>query len=200
MTDPAPGAVAAVLLAAGQSRRMGAANKLLLPIEGEPMVHRAAENLLGSAASEVVAVLGHESEAVAEALEGLALHTVVNPDHGSGQMTSVRAGVAALRGPWSGVLVCLADQPALTAADIDFLIERFQATSGAHIVVPTHEGARGNPVLLPAAFRDDLVAGGMNVGCRQLIDRNPERVRTVEAPNDHFTTDVDTPEAYAVLA
>ncbi len=85
-------------------------------------------------------------------------------------------------------------------ADIDFLIERFQATSGAYIVVPTHEGARGNPVLLPAAFRDDLVAGGMNVGCRQLIDRNPERVRTVEAPNDHFTTDVDTPEAYAALA
>ena len=191
--------VAAVLLAAGHSRRMGAANKLLLPIAGVAMVRRAAEALLASKVGEVVAVLGHESEAVAAALEDLALRTVLNPDHGSGQMTSVRAGIAALSDPWSGVLVCLADQPALTSADIDFLVERFQATQGAHIMVPTHEGARGNPVLLPAAFRDNLVAGGMNVGCRQLIDRNPDRVRTVEVPNDHFTTDIDTPEAYAAL-
>jgi molybdenum cofactor cytidylyltransferase len=194
------GPVAAVLLAAGASRRMGAANKLLLPIEGVPMVRRAAESLLASAAGEVVAVLGHEGAPVAAALEGLALRTVSNPDHGSGQMTSVRAGIAALSDPWSGVLVCLADQPALTSADIDFLIESFGATQGEHILVPTREGARGNPVLLPAAFRDDLAGGGMNVGCRQLIDRNPDRVRTIEVPNDHFTTDIDTPEAYAALS
>jgi molybdenum cofactor cytidylyltransferase len=191
--------VSAVLLAAGESRRMGAANKLLLEIDGRPMVRRAAETLLASAAGEVVVVLGHEGAAVSAALDGLAIRTVTNPDYRDGQMTSVRAGVSALRDPWRGVLVCLGDQPALTAADVDFMIESFQASTGDRILVPTYRGARGNPVLLPAVFRPDLVQGGMNVGCRQLIDRNPEREQTIEAPNPHFTTDVDTPDAYAAL-
>ena len=85
--------VSAVLLAAGQSRRMGADNKLLLPIDGEPVVRRTARQLLGAGLEEVVVVLGHEADSVSGALDGLAVRAVVNPDYRDGQMTSVRAGL-----------------------------------------------------------------------------------------------------------
>ncbi len=113
-------------------------------------------------------------------------------------MTSVNAGVAALAEPAAGVLIALADQPLLSSADIDFLIDAFLVEPGA-IIVPYCGGERGNPVVLPLRFREELSRGGLNVGCRQLIDRHPDKVRPIEAPNDHFVRDVDTPERYRAL-
>ena len=93
-----PGArTTAILLAAGQSTRMGAHNKLLLDVGGQPMVRRVAETLLASRIDSVLAVLGHEHTAIAEALEGLPLRTVFNPDYAAGQMSSVRAGIEAIQ-------------------------------------------------------------------------------------------------------
>ncbi len=204
--SPADGAgrVLAILLAAGESRRMGAMNKLLLEVEGEPMVRRVARTLLASRLSGIVVVLGHDREAVADALSDLPLETVFNARYRDGQVTSVRAGIAALDGPPAdGIMVCLSDQPLLEAGDIDFLIDAFAARHGRSIVVPYFGGARGNPIVFPAAYRRDILEGGMNVGCRHLVDRNPDKVSIVEAPNDHFVRDVDGPgdiQAIAALA
>lgn len=103
----------AVLLAAGESRRMGGPNKLLLRVGGEPLVRRTARTLLSSGLDGVTAVTGHDGEAVAAALAGLPLTIVPNPDYAAGQMTSVRAGMLALPAT-DAVLVCPADMPALT--------------------------------------------------------------------------------------
>ena len=191
--------VAAILLAAGQSLRMGSANKLLLEVDGEPMVRRAARVLLASRTETVVTVLGHDRDAVARALEGLPLEFVSNPRHGEGQATSVRAGMAALDGPFAAIMVCLADQPWLDADDINFLIDAFFAAPSGSFVVPVFQGQRGNPIMLAEAERRNILGSGFDVACRHLIERNPENVRTVEAPNNHFVVDVDTPEAYAGL-
>jgi molybdenum cofactor cytidylyltransferase len=188
--------VVAILLAAGRSSRMGGRNKLLLDVHGEPMVRRAAATLLASRADRVIAVLGHDRALVGRALAGLRLCTVVNHAHGSGQMSSVRAGIRALADDPAAIVVALADQPALRPADIDFLIEAFLALPERRIVVPVHRGRRGNPIVLPGAQRHALLSGGVNFGCRRLIERHPEAVARIEVPNPHYVQDVDTPEAY----
>lgn len=188
--------IVAILLAAGRSQRMGDRNKLLLNIGGQPMVPRVAEILLESRVCEVIAVLGHDHARVAEALASLALRTVVNRDHALGQMSSVRAGVEALEQDPAAIVVALADQPALRPADIDFLIDAFLALPERRIVVPVHRGQRGNPIVLPGAHRQALLGGGVDFGCRRLIERHPEAVARIEAANPRYVQDVDTPEAY----
>ena len=196
-----PGArIAVILLAAGQSTRMGAPNKLLLEVGGQPMVRRAAKTLLASRVDAVIAVLGHEHAAVAEALGGLPLRTVVNRDHASGQMSSVRAGIEAIDGDPAAIVVALADQPALEPADIDFLIDAFLASPEPKILVPVRGGQRGNPIVMPGAERQTLLDGGFNFGCRNLIERHPEAVAKIEVPNPHYMQDIDTPAAYDTWA
>ncbi len=185
--------VAAILLAAGQSRRMGAINKLLLEIDGQPMVRRAARTLLASRVEEVVAVLGHQADAVAEALSGLPLRMVHNAGYRQGQMTSVRTGLNALPDRYRGILIGLADQPALTAADIDVVAEAFLSGEGWQILVPVQDGRRGNPIVLSADLRADLADRDLNFGCRNLIARHPDLVQAVDVPGGHYFADIDTP-------
>lgn len=198
MANDAP-RIAAILLAAGASRRMGRGNKLLLPIEGEPMIRRAARTLLASRSASVTVVTGHEAALIEAALEGLAVHLVHNPRHADGQMTSVRAGILAAEVP-DGYLIGLGDQPALGAWDIDQLITAFAGAPPDRILVPVFAGERGNPIILPASARAEVEAGGVNFGCRHLIRRHPERIQTVEAMSAAVLTDVDTPEVYEELS
>lgn len=191
--------VTAILLAAGLSRRFGEGNKLLVEIEGETMVRRVATALCASRADRLVVVLGHEAEQVAAALSGLPLETVFNPHYGDGQVTSVRVGVGVVGDDAGGFMMCLADQPHLAAADYDVLINAF-ADQPDRIVVPYVAGKRGNPVILPITLRDDILAGGVNVGCRQFIDAHPEQVRRLDVSNPHYRNDFDTPQAFAVKA
>ena len=194
MSTEAPD-IAAILLAAGASRRMGADNKLLLPIEGEPMIRRAARTLLASCATSVTVVTGHEAPQIEEALEGLAVHLAHNARHKDGQMTSVRTGILAAEVS-DGYLIGLGDQPALGAADIDDLILAYTDAQPNRILVPMFAGERGNPIILPASARAEVEAGGVNFGCRNLIKRHPDRIYTVEARSAAVLADVDTPEMY----
>ncbi len=175
---------------------MGADNKLLLPIDGEPVVRRTARRLLASGPEEIIVVLGHQADLVATALDGLALRTVVNPAWRDGQMTSVHAGLAALSAPVDGIMICLADQPYLEAADYRALIEAFVRAGDKSVVVPTHGGRRGNPIVLAAAHRDEILARGADLGCKRFIARNPDLVATVEFDSDAFVRDIDTPADY----
>lgn len=185
--------VGAVLLAAGESRRMGERNKLLLTIDGEAMVRRAARTLLASRVALIVAVLGHQAAEVGEALDGLPVKRVHNPAYRDGQMTSVRCGLDALPETLAGVLICLADQPSLTPADIDFMIDAFDASDRLRIAVPMRDGLRGNPIVLPSRFRAELSGQDLNFGCRNLIARNPDLVFPVAVSSRRYFTDIDTP-------
>lgn len=190
--------VSAILLAAGESRRMGVTNKLALAVDGEPLLRRMVKTLVASGLAEVVVVLGHAAQEAQSLLQGLEVRTVVNSDYREGQMSSVHCGLEALQRPCDGVMICLADQPLLTTWDIDALIAAFSRSSGS-IIVPTYEGRRGNPVVLSYAHRAQILGGGRNLGCKRLIERNPDLVTTVEMDNDHVVFDLDTPEDYATL-
>jgi len=190
--------VAVVLLAAGLSRRMGERNKLLIEIGGEPLVRRTARVYL-AAGADVHAVLGHEAEQVRAALADLPISFTTNPHYAEGQQSSVRAGVDSLAGAYDAILVALADQAALTPADISSLLEAFARRGGDRITVPYFHGARGNPVAFPAALIEEMRSQGRNAACRNFIDSNPQLTQRFEAENDRFVIDIDTPDDLAAL-
>ena len=190
--------VSAILLAAGESRRMSGINKLMLAVEGEPLLRHTVKTLLASRLGEVVVVLGHQVEETRILLHDLEVRTVVNSQYREGQMSSVHCGLEALTRPCDGVMICLTDQPLLTAQDIDVLIDAF-GRRGASILVPTYKGRRGNPIVLAYSHRAEILGGGRNLGCKRLIERNPQLVTTVEMDTDHVVFDLDTPEDYASL-
>lgn len=188
--------VAALVLAAGQSRRMGGANKLLATIDGKPLVRIAAEAALASRAAPVLVVTGHEADAVAAAVAGLPVRFAHNPDYREGLSTSLRTGIRALPAGIHGVVVMLADMPEVDAAVVDRLIDAFRSHSDAGLVVPVSAGRRGNPVLWGAHFFAELAAVNGDGGGRQLIEANPQSVIEVEM-GAAVTRDVDTPAALA---
>jgi molybdenum cofactor cytidylyltransferase len=191
--------IAALLLAAGRSSRMGGPNKLLEPIDGTPMVARTAQRLLSSHARPVVAVLGNQAEAVAAALGKLPVERVNNPAFAEGLSTSLKAGLAALPAATDGAVVCLADMPLITGRDLDKLIAAFNPLEGRAIVVPTRHGKRGNPVLWARRFFPEMAELAGDVGAKHLIGEHAELVFEVEMDSDGVLVDIDTPEALDTL-
>jgi molybdenum cofactor cytidylyltransferase len=187
--------VAAIVLAAGRSTRMGGPNKLLAEIGGRPLVRIVAEQALASRAAPVTVVTGHERAKVEAALAGLRVRLVHNPDYASGLSTSLKAGLAALPPSADGAIVCLGDMPQVTAALIDRLIDAFDPEHGALVVVPTIEGKRGNPVVWSRRFFSDLMALEGDVGARHLIATYADVVAEVPVEDAAALTDVDTPDA-----
>ena len=187
--------IAAVVLAAGRSTRMGGPNKLLAEIGGKPLVRIAAEHALASRASPVIVVTGHQHEKVKAALADLPVRIIHNPDFASGLGSSLRTGVAAVPPEADGVIVCLGDMPQVDAALIDRLIGAFDPEMGALVVVPVINGERGNPVLWSRRFFPDLMAIEGDIGARKLIGRYSEVVAEVSVTGKAAFTDIDTPEA-----
>ncbi len=192
--------IAALVLAAGESRRMGARNKLLIEVDGLPMVRRVAAAALASRAAPVVVVTGHEAGRVRQALAGLDVAFAHNPDHAEGMSGSLRCGLAALAPEVDGVAICLGDMPRTDAATIDRLIAGFAPAAGRAIGVPVWRGKRGNPVLWAARYFDEIKRLAGDVGARHLIGDHAEAVYEVESPDRSVTLDVDTPEALDELA
>jgi molybdenum cofactor cytidylyltransferase len=188
--------IAAVILAAGRSTRMGT-NKLLAEVRGIPMVGIAAEAALASRARPVLVVTGHQADAVRDAVAGLDVTLVANPDYADGLSTSLKAGIRALPRHCEGALVLLGDMPRITGAHLDALTAVFEPEDGAAIVVPTHNGQRGNPVLWPVEFFAEMLDLEGDAGARKLIARHADRVREVDLGTDAIFLDVDTPEALA---
>ncbi len=187
--------IAALVLAAGRSTRMGAVNKLIAEIGGKPLVRIAAEQALASRASTVIVVSGHEREKVEAALDGLPVHLVYNPDYADGLGTSLKAGIAAVPDDADGAVVCLGDMPQVNAALIDRLIAAFDPEKGALVVVPSIAGRRGNPVLWARRFFPDLMQIQGDIGARHLIGAYGEAVAEVPVEGEAALTDVDTPES-----
>jgi molybdenum cofactor cytidylyltransferase len=191
--------IAAIVLAAGRSTRMGASNKLLADIGGRPMARVVVETVLASRTRPVLVVTGHQAEAVRAALAGLDVTFVGNPDYAAGLSTSLKAGLHALPLDSAGGLVVLGDMPRITAAHLDEMIAVFERGGGTNIVVPVHNGERGNPVLWPAAFFVEMLALEGDAGARSLLATHAGRVREVDLGVDAIFADIDTPEALAAL-
>lgn len=189
--------VGALLLAAGQARRMGEGgpHKLLASFQGVPLVRRSAETLLRSELGPVVAVTGHRHQEVEPLLAGLDLKCVFNPDYASGMASSLVAGLSSHGiGNCDGVLVMLADMPAVTSHHLGGMIEAFRKAGGLAVVRAAHEGKRGNPIILPRATFEAVRKLQGDVGARAIVENCGLPIIDIEIGRAAHI-DVDTPEA-----
>ena len=189
--------VAALVLAAGQSRRMGPVNKLLAVVDGVPMLARVVGEALESRACVVHVVTGFERTRVEETLAGRDVRLVYNPGFERGISTSIAAGLSSLPADVEGALVCLGDMPAVSAGILDRIIAAFDPGRGAEVCVPTCRGKRGNPVLWSRRFFAEIRHIRGDAGARHLIGEHSEVVREVPIDDASILMDVDSPEALA---
>lgn len=200
--------VAAIVLAAGLSRRMGEKNKLLQPVGSMTVLERVLAALSRSGLSSIVVVTGHEAERVQAVVAGLdaaaRVRCVHNPDYAEGLSTSLRVGIAALSagggaGPGQaacdGALICLGDMPRVTSAHVEALLAAFDPSDGRELIVPTYNGQRGNPVLWSSRYFPELQQLQGDSGARSLLERHADVLCYVPMPDDGVTIDVDTPDA-----
>jgi molybdenum cofactor cytidylyltransferase len=186
--------VAAIVLAAGGSTRMGQL-KQLLPIDGQPMVRHTVQAVSHAGLDQVVVVVGAEAEAVRQALAGLPVEVVTNPAWAEGLSTSLQVGIQALRPEIEATFVVLADQPALTPGLLKKLADHYRARR-APIVAPTYEGRRGNPVLLARTLFAELLAISGDRGARDLIQSHQAELEPVAIDDEAVILDLDTPQDY----
>jgi len=190
--------VAAIILAAGRSSRMGR-NKLLLDLEGKPILCHAVDQALGAGLSEIVVVSGHQASKVREVLGDRAVKVVEAREHKLGMSASLKAGIRALDPKTEAALVMLGDMPQVSAPLIRGLIAAYNPLEGRSIVVPTVDGKRGNPVLFDRRYFEEMLALEGDVGARHLIGAHDDQVAELAVDDAAVFTDVDTPEAYDQL-
>jgi molybdenum cofactor cytidylyltransferase len=191
--------LAAIVLAAGRSTRMGPINKLTAELDGTPLVRHAAAAACGCGASPVLVVTGHEAKAVQDALAGLPVLFVHNPDFAQGLASSLRIGIGAVPAGIDGAVVLLGDMPAVTATLVRRLIAAFGAEPAAVAAVPVHDGEWGNPVVLAASLFPDVAALDGDAGARKLLQSRRDAVVEVAVSDAAVTLDVDTPDVLAAL-
>jgi len=190
-----PAVIWAIVLAAGESRRMGT-QKLLLPIEGATVVECVVNKAWQSGVSGVLAVLGADRSKVRRALRPLSVSFVVNKEFRRGMLSSIQAAFRVLPEDLQAAVVMLGDQPAIPASIIRDLIQEYQANPKG-IVVPVHGGRRGHPILIDGKFRPEILQLDPLVGLRQLLWSHPEAVREVAVDSPAILKDLDHPEDYA---
>jgi len=197
---PRRSAVAAIVLAAGKSSRMAPYNKLLIADRaGKPMVCRVVDNVLSSAARPVIVVTGHRADDIRAAIGNRPVGFVHAEDFAHGLSASLKAGIGALPDDTAGVLVCLGDMPLVTGRMLDRLIAAWDPDEGRSIVVPTHQGRVGNPILWSRGYFSEILDLDGDSGARALMRRHEENVVEVDIGDDAVLRDFDTVGSLATL-
>jgi len=186
--------VHAIVLAAGRSSRMGGPNKLMALFDGRPLVRQSVERALASGAAGATVVTGHQAARIREALSGLDVQFAHNPDFADGLSGSLKAGIAAVPPEAAGALIVLGDMPVVSSVDLDRLISAFQNAGGQTVVRATHNGKRGNPVLLPRSLFGAVAQLQGDTGARHLVEAELMPVIDVEI-GEGAGIDVDTRDA-----
>lgn len=185
--------IAAIVLAAGQSSRMGGVDKLVCDVGGEPIIRRVVEAALEARLSPVIVVTGPNQVALRSALAELDVAFVANPDAASGLSTSLKMGVGALRQGLDGAMILLGDMPLVTGSLLRRLVAAFEAVPGGIAAVPLHEGEWGNPVILAPVLFPEIGTLQGDAGARRLLEDCRDSVIEVAISDDAVTFDVDTP-------
>jgi molybdenum cofactor cytidylyltransferase len=184
----------AVILAAGESRRMGSP-KLLLPFEGSTVLGTVVHKARCAGLSSILVVLGAEQAKVRAALDGQPVVFAQNPDFRRGMLSSIKCGLQALPPAASAAMLFLADQPTLSDSVVKKLLKAREGASKG-LIVPVFAGKRGHPLLLSLKYRAEVETLDPDVGLRQLLINHPEDVLEVEVTDEAVLNDIDTPEDY----
>ena len=194
--------IAAVILSAGESSRMGRP-KALLPIEGVRFIEKIVTSLKSSKVGDILVVLGHNAEEMRRKIADLSIEVVINSDYKRGQLSSL---VAAIRSFDSspdaenidGILVHLVDHPYINPTLVNLMIDRFYETKKL-IVVPRHRGRRGHPVIFSRALFSELLDAPLDQGAKAVVHAHRKDTLEIETEDEGITIDIDTPEEYRQL-
>ncbi len=187
--------ISGILLAAGESRRMGSP-KALLPYQGQTFIERICTAFLSAKVEELIVVLGAYTEKLQPALpRHPALRTVVNPHYKRGQLSSLTCGLKALSPDSEAAVVNLVDHPLVRAETIAALIAAFR-TDPVPIIIAAHQGQRGHPVLFSRQVYGELLAAPLDKGAKVVVRKDPARVRQVLLNDPGIVADIDTPQEY----
>ena len=186
--------ICTIVLAAGESKRMGKP-KMLLPFRGSTILESVIRSVLETNCPNVLVVLGAESIRIQELLRNYPVLTVYNPNYSQGMLSSVQTGFAALPSEARSVLIVLGDQPGIPGPVFESVMAASQINPDS-IVLPVHQGRRGHPVMIPAQYRSEIATLSPTIGLRQLLQRHPDSVLELGVESPEILQDIDDPKAY----
>ena len=188
--------IAAVVLSAGESSRMGRP-KALLPIAGQTFIEKIVSALEHTSVGKIIVVLGHNAEEMKQRIKQLAVEILVNPEYRLGQLSSLQVAVRRLQSDENcdGVLVHLVDHPYVNPDLVNLMAQRF-FESGKLIVVPRHGGQRGHPVILSRKLFGELLNAPMDEGAKAVVNAHRDETLEIDTDDEGVTIDIDTPELY----
>jgi len=186
--------LSAILLAAGESKRMGEP-KQLMPLGSSTLVGQAIDNLLNASVDETIVVVGHKAEEITKAIATKPVKIMLNPNYRQGMSTSIIAGLILVDPKSQAVMLALGDQPLVASQTINQLIEAFH-NQNKGIAVPTHQGKRGHPIIFAIRYKPELMELEGDIGGREILQRHPEDILEVAVDSESVITDINTQEDY----
>ena len=184
----------ALILAAGESKRMGR-SKQLLPFENKTILETVIDHITQSAVDQTLVVLGAQHKEIEKVIKDLPVKSVYNPNFKEGMLSSAQKGFLSLPEEAEAVLVFLGDQPRIPSSVIDQVITAYQS-SDKGIVLPVYDKKRGHPVLISTKYREEVTHLYPEIGLRELIHNHPEDILEVQVDTSAIIEDIDTPEDY----
>lgn len=192
--------VTAIVLAAGLSKRMGTANKLLLPYKNKTVLATVVANILASGMEEVIIVTGHEAKQIEQSLKDLPVRFIYNPEYEKGMTTSIQQGVSFASG--NGYMICLSDMVLIEPAEYALLKNTFEQqlkNDKKCICMPRYKNEKGNPVILSSFYKEPILKHQEMEGCKQIVQLNKTHIHWVKTERPHVLQDMDYPEDYKKL-
>jgi len=189
--------LSAILLAAGESKRMGKP-KQLMPLGQSTLLEQTIDNLLDSSVDETIVVLGHKAEEITRTIAGRPVKIVINSDYSQGMSTSIIAGLILVDPRSRAVMLAMGDQPLVESSTINQLIEAFNKNKKG-IAVPTYRGRRGHPIIFDIKYKAELFKLKGDIGGREIIHNHPDDVLMVAIDSESVVSDIDTKEDYQSL-
>ncbi len=187
----------ALVLAAGESKRMGE-SKQLLPFGNKTMIETVIDHIMHSEVDEILVVLGSNRENIECVLKDMPVRSVHNPRFKEGMLSSIQKGFVSLPKEAEAVLVFLGDQPMIPSSTINRIVDAYKSCDKG-IVLPVYEKRRGHPVLIDSKYSQEVAHLNPQVGLRELIHNHPEDILEVDLDSSSILEDIDTPEDYKNL-
>ena len=186
--------ISAILLAAGQSKRMNGENKLTREIQGVPLIKLSVKNILASSVNELLIVLGHQKEIIEKLIDkNEKIKFVFNKDFESGMASSIKTGLNHLSKNTEAFFICLGDMPMVNHNTYNQLIK---SKDNKEIIAPTYEGQQGNPVLFDKSMKKKIMIITGDVGAKKILELNKDKILNLEMNNESITIDFNTKDNF----
>ena len=189
--------ISAILLAAGQSKRMGGENKLTKKIQGIPLIKHSVKNILASSIDELIIILGYQKEIIEKLIDKSGkIKFIFNKDFESGMASSIKTGLNHLSNNTEAFFICLGDMPMV---DHDIYNQLIKSKANKEIIVPTYKGQQGNPVLFDKSMKETVMNITGDIGAKKILELNKDKILNLEINDQNITKGFNTQDDFSSL-